>query len=108
MGDWLLSHSYNQDGAVGTTQRHTLTSSSSSSVVAQVEDGEGKYSLIGLVSHIGKNTQSGHYVAHLKKRGEWIMFNDEHVVRSESPPIKHAYLYLFHRLDTIDSPNSKY
>jgi ubiquitin carboxyl-terminal hydrolase 5/13 len=73
-----------------------------------LEDGEGKYKLVGLVSHIGKNTGSGHYVAHLKKDDKWVIFNDEKVALSETPPTQHAYLYLFQRIDSIGSPNPNY
>lgn len=57
------------------------------------------------ISHIGKNTGSGHYVAHVKRDGQWVIYNDEKVALSENPPLQHAYLYLFQRSDTIGSPN---
>ena len=41
-----------------------------------VDDGPGKYELHAIVSHIGKNTGSGHYVCHIKKDGAWVIFND--------------------------------
>jgi ubiquitin carboxyl-terminal hydrolase 5/13 len=75
---------------------------------APLEDGDGKYDLVGLISHIGKNTGSGHYVAHLKKNGRWIIFNDEKVALSENPPVRHAYMYLFKRSDTFDANHSAY
>ena len=62
-----------------------------------LKDGDGIYVLDGLISHIGKHTGSGHYVCHLKKNGNWVIFNDEKVALSESPPIQHAYIYLFKR-----------
>jgi len=74
----------------------------------KLEDGGGQYTLIGMISHIGKNTGSGHYVCHLKKDGKWIIFNDEKVALSETPPKEHAYLYLFQRNDSILSPNKKF
>jgi ubiquitin carboxyl-terminal hydrolase 5/13 len=61
--------------------------------------------LLHRVSHIGKNTGSGHYVAHIKRNGKWVIYNDEKVALSENPPLQHAYLYLFQRKDTIESPN---
>ena len=64
--------------------------------------------MVGMISHIGKNTGSGHYVAHVKKGTKWVIFNDEKVALSENPPIQHAYLYLFQRKDTIGSPNLQY
>jgi uncharacterized UBP type Zn finger protein len=44
----------------------------------------GKYELIGIVSHLGRNTDHGHYVCHLKKENQWIFFNDEKVLSSSS------------------------
>jgi ubiquitin carboxyl-terminal hydrolase 5/13 len=60
------------------------------------------------ISHIGKNTGSGHYVAHIKRDGKWVIYNDEKVALSENPPLQHAYLYLFQRTDTVGSPHPDY
>ncbi len=106
--DWLFSHMDDLDGAIASLNCNSSVATPSTSIPAPVEDGDGKYKLIGLVSHIGKNTGSGHYVAHLKKNDKWVIFNDEKVAISEQPPIPHAYLYLFQRLDSVDSPNTKY
>ena len=43
------------------------------------DDGEGKYTLTEIISHIGKSTDHGHYVCHIKKDGQWVLFNDEKV-----------------------------
>jgi uncharacterized UBP type Zn finger protein len=43
------------------------------------EIGEGKYTLMAIISHMGKNTEHGHYIAHVRKNGEWVLFNDEKV-----------------------------
>lgn len=71
----------------------------------------GLYSLVGIVSHIGSTTNSGHYVAHkrIDKFGnplicndqsvEWVFFNDEKVALSQDPPIDAGYLYLYRRRD---------
>lgn len=107
--DWLFSHMDDIDSAVAALE--SASSAGASSVPTSstpLEDGEGSYNLIGLVSHIGKNTGSGHYVAHLKKDGKWVIFNDEKVALSEHPPIKHAYMYLFQRSDTVGKPNKEY
>lgn len=42
-------------------------------------DGSGRYSLMAIISHMGKNTECGHYVCHVKKGGRWFLFNDEKV-----------------------------
>jgi ubiquitin carboxyl-terminal hydrolase 5/13 len=103
-----LSQQDDLDGAIAALECTAVARDSSPEATTPLEDGEGEYDLVGLISHIGKNTGSGHYVAHLKKEGKWIIFNDEKVALSESPPIRHAYLYLFKRSDTGGSPNPEY
>ena len=44
-------------------------------------DGPGKYTLLGFVSHMGASTAAGHYVAHIRKDGRWVIYNDEKVRR---------------------------
>lgn len=107
--DWLFSHMDDLDGAISALSNNAPgNASGSSGSSAALEDGDGKYELVGLVSHIGKHTGSGHYVAHIKKDGKWVIFNDEKVAISESPPFQHAYLYLFQRKDSIGAPNPSY
>lgn len=38
-----------------------------------------RYSLAGFISHVGKNTGCGHYVAHIRKDGRWAIFDDRKV-----------------------------
>jgi len=106
--DWLFSHMDDLDGAIATLEGKDSGSGAGPKV--ELEDGEGKYNMVGMISHIGKNTGSGHYVAHIKRKedGKWVIFNDEKVALSENPPIHHAYLYLFQRSDTIGSPSPRY
>lgn len=66
---------------------------------SKLDDGPGQYELMGIVSHMGKNTACGHYVCHLKKKGKWVIYNDEKVAISENPPRNLAYMYLFRRKD---------
>ncbi len=107
--DWLFSHMDDLDGAIAALQnKQSDSKGSNSSTSVQVEDGDGKYNLVGMVSHIGKNTGSGHYVAHLKKDCKWVIFNDEKVALSEAPPKRHAYMYLFQRMDCTDDPNKSF
>ena len=57
---------------------------------------------MGFISHVRKNTSCGHYVCHIKKEqadGGWVIFNDEKVAKSETPPIDLGYLYLYRRND---------
>jgi ubiquitin carboxyl-terminal hydrolase 5/13 len=107
--DWLFSHMDDLDGAIASLDSSaTAGASSEPKTKVPLEDGQGQYRLVGLVSHIGKNTGSGHYVAHLKKGGKWVIFNDEKVALSKDPPIQHAYIYLFQRNDTVGSPHPGY
>mmetsp|Transcript_558 Transcript_558/g.975 ORF Transcript_558/g.975 Transcript_558/m.975 type:complete len:936 (+) Transcript_558:715-3522(+) len=117
--DWLFSHMDDLDNAIANLNNKKVVESGQGNGNHKddddnknkflLEDGEGKYRLVGLVSHIGKNTTSGHYVAHLKgHNNKWAIFNDENVAWSETPPTPHAYLYLFQRMDTIGSPNPSY
>jgi len=109
--DWLFSHMDDLDGAIAALSTKAASGGSnggSGSSSIPVEDGEGRYTLTGMVSHIGKNTGSGHYVAHLKKEGKWVIFNDEKVALSSKPPFLHAYVYLYQRTDTLSSYSSNY
>jgi ubiquitin carboxyl-terminal hydrolase 5/13 len=73
-------------------------SSTNDTTTNEIIDGKGEYELFGVVSHMGSNTACGHYVAHVKKNNQWILFNDEKVAVSESPPLGLGYLYFFRRL----------
>ena len=60
-------------------------------------DGAGDYELFGIVSHMGGNTNCGHYVAHVEIDGKWYIFNDRKVALSRKPPTDLGYLYVFRR-----------
>jgi ubiquitin carboxyl-terminal hydrolase 5/13 len=125
--DWLFSHMDDLDSAIAALELKQRTGADPSSSAAAsgagaapprpLEDGPGTYVMRGMISHIGKNTGSGHYVAHVQKRGvdgndnsdgKWVIFNDEKVALSSSPPFPHAYLYLFQRKDTVGIPHPDY
>jgi ubiquitin carboxyl-terminal hydrolase 5/13 len=48
---------------------------------------------------MGSSTHAGHYVAHIKKDGRWVIFNDNKVAISGQPPKDMAYLYFYQRVD---------
>jgi hypothetical protein len=76
----------------------------------------GQYRLVACITHRGKSTHSGHYVAHVLlpslsglrttpeaadevcgARGEqWVCLNDERAALSREPPLRHAYLCVTH------------
>eukprot|EP01028_Stygiella_incarcerata_P012803 TRINITY_DN80474_c0_g1_i1.p1 TRINITY_DN80474_c0_g1~~TRINITY_DN80474_c0_g1_i1.p1 ORF type:complete len:820 (+),score=223.24 TRINITY_DN80474_c0_g1_i1:129-2588(+) len=89
--EWLLSHpdfdpSLEQEGSANEPT---------------ISDGEGDYELFAIISHIGKSTSSGHYVAHILKNvdGEeqFVLFNDAKVAVSKKPPKEFGYLYFYRR-----------
>lgn len=116
--DWLFSNMDSLDALMMSASLRNVESNPEASVhidkASKInwEDGEGKYSLRGMISHIGKNTGSGHYVAHLKKlvddEWKWVIFNDEKVALSLHPPKEHAYLYIYQRTDTLGSIHPEY
>lgn len=61
-----------------------------------------RYALKAFVSHKGPSVHSGHYVAHVRVGGEWVLFNDEKVVRADEESVRElkklAYLYFFERM----------
>ena len=56
-----------------------------------------EYKLFAFISHLGSNTSCGHYIAHIKKEGRWVRFNDEKVETSDQPPINMGYIYFYVR-----------
>jgi ubiquitin carboxyl-terminal hydrolase 5/13 len=108
--DWLFSNMDDLDRAVAalSVKPHKAESMPSAGPALPLDDGEGKYTMVGMISHIGKHTGSGHYVAHLKRDDKWVIFNDEKVAISATPPFAHAYIYLYQRNDAIGSPDPHY
>lgn len=124
--DWLFSHD-GQIPAEGAAAPAGGGGGAGGAAEAAVEDGEGVYELVGIVSHIGKNTGSGHYVCHVKKGGRWYIFNDRlvraprdallravsltrcarrQVAVSRRPPFDLGYMYFFRRRDARAVPTA--
>ena len=57
-----------------------LVGPADAAAAARLNDGRGEYSLVGFISHMGANTACGHYVAHIRKEGRWVIYNDEKVL----------------------------
>ncbi|KAI9328678.1 hypothetical protein DFJ73DRAFT_800540 [Zopfochytrium polystomum] len=100
--DWLFSHMDDipdeaaDDGAAGTAAHASAQAASADDVDAL----PAKYELIGFISHKGTSAHCGHYVAHLRKGDQWVLFNDNKVV--EVPDVAKAvgdgYIYIYRRL----------
>ncbi|OQS07310.1 ubiquitin carboxyl-terminal hydrolase [Thraustotheca clavata] len=93
--EWLFSHMDDLDAQVQAFEAKSKSSSSGGNPFESTSFDE--YELVGFVSHMGSNTHSGHYVAHIKKEGKWVFFNDAKVAISDTPPFGAGFIYLFQR-----------
>ena len=46
------------------------------------------YKLTGMIIHVGETTQSGHYIAIVRRGDKWVTFNDEVVLELEKLDLK--------------------
>ncbi|XP_030385428.1 ubiquitin carboxyl-terminal hydrolase 5 [Scaptodrosophila lebanonensis] len=92
--DWIFSHA---DSIVETAPTVADTTASSEPATTNYRDGIGRYKLVAFISHMGTSAQVGHYVCHIRKKGEWVIFNDSKVAKSQNPPKDLGYLYLYMR-----------
>nr|XP_045604809.1 ubiquitin carboxyl-terminal hydrolase 5-like [Procambarus clarkii] len=95
--DWIFSHQHELDSLLATQsgaaavpppQKPTYT------------NGSPRYELSAFISHMGTSIFVGHYVCHIKKDGEWTIFNDNKVSKSVDPPLDLGYIYLYKRVST--------
>ncbi|KAF7112199.1 hypothetical protein RHSIM_RhsimUnG0257500 [Rhododendron simsii] len=93
--DWIFNPTN-----VSSSSDMDISSSTTSIADSPLPDGGGAYRLMGIVSHMGTSTHCGHYVAHINKDGQWVIFNDEKVRVSKNPPKDMGYLYVFERLNS--------
>ncbi|XP_073842535.1 ubiquitin specific protease 5 [Musca autumnalis] len=97
--DWIFSHADDMDIGEESAAPETVATdaSKSNSTKKNYRDGNGKYKLVAFISHMGTSAQVGHYVCHIKKDGQWVIFNDSKVALSQNPPKDLGYLYLYKR-----------
>ena len=57
------------------------------------DDGPGIYQLKSFITHLGVSVHCGHYVAHVRKDGQWVYYNDIKVCQTNDPPIGKGYVY---------------
>ncbi|ENN80834.1 hypothetical protein HUJ04_003774 [Dendroctonus ponderosae] len=89
--DWIFSHADDME-----TDESVASANPNSQ--PKFRDGNSKYKLIAFISHMGTSASMGHYVAHILKDGQWVIFNDSKVALSENPPKDLGYLYVYERL----------
>ncbi|XP_018018009.1 ubiquitin carboxyl-terminal hydrolase 5 isoform X2 [Hyalella azteca] len=97
--DWLFSHQPELEQLVA---RHEQGAAAAAALPTHAHmpnftDGSSKYELVAFISHMGTSIHVGHYVCHIKKDGQWTIFNDNKVSKSVDPPIDLGYLYLYKR-----------
>lgn len=94
--DYIFSHQDELD--MEDIQESEAAPSSSGPQIKNCRDGDGKYRLKAFISHMGSSSAVGHYVCHILKDGQWIIFNDNKVALSQSPPKDLGYMYLYERV----------
>jgi ubiquitin carboxyl-terminal hydrolase 5/13 len=112
--EWLFSHpddSGEDDGVSPLSAARPPPPTNAKQEIRGSTDAPARFVLKAFVSHKGPSVHSGHYVAHVKvvpptpedKEGEWVLFNDEKVVRADEESVnelkKLAYLYVFERVE---------
>merc|ERR1712080_712320 len=93
--DWIFNH---PDGEVVATS--ASQQSDQAKQLERVSDGEPRYELTAFISHMGTSNDSGHYVCHIRDPEDptkWVIYNDNKVALSVSPPKDLGYLYLYKR-----------
>ena len=93
--DWIFSH---PDDVGGDDDDADVTAAPSAAATPNLTDGPPTYRMKAIISHMGNSHLVGHYVAHILKGGQWVIFNDEKVSLSENPPKGMGYLYLYERI----------
>ena len=101
--DWIFSHMDDMDIAISQAMEErpaTGGATTAADTSEHVDDGNGNYELISIISHIGRSTGSGHYVCHIKDKStnKWVLYNDEKVAIATNPPLNYGYMYLYRRL----------
>ncbi|KAJ1526653.1 hypothetical protein ONE63_008237 [Megalurothrips usitatus] len=87
--DWVFSHPEELDEGPGAASQQPEP---------EFRDGNSVYRLAAFISHMGTSTMVGHYVCHIHRDGQWVIYNDNKVAVSENPPKELGYLYLYERV----------
>lgn len=89
--DYLMSHSPEED------QFDEGNAAPVEAYKHEVDTRPGVYDLGSFISHLGTSIHSGHYVAHIKKEGDWVLYNDHKVAKTSDPPIDKAFIYFYNK-----------
>lgn len=96
--EWLFSH----PDDLGDSDSSATTVKSTAKEIPGTKDLPARYRLKAFISHKGPSLHSGHYVAHIRIGEDWVLFNDEKVVKADCESVKElkklAYLYVFEKI----------
>jgi len=104
--EWLFSHSEDasamEDQPASTSKN--VQESGKQDAVGPLDIRPPIYELFAFITHIGTSVHSGHYIAHIKKGGRWVLFNDQRVEATLVPPSGNAYIYFFKKVGEDEQP----
>ncbi|CAB4397730.1 unnamed protein product [Rhizophagus irregularis] len=89
--EWLFSHEDSNEGL-------SLQSSHNGNGAFGDSKLPANYQLHSVISHKGTSLHCGHYVAHVYKDQQWVLYNDNKVVKATQPPLEEAYIYILRRI----------
>ncbi|KAF8985469.1 hypothetical protein BGZ46_004062 [Entomortierella lignicola] len=93
--EWLFSH---MDTPIEDEDESTIPpAGEQAQTIAGDATKKGHFKLASFISHKGPSVHCGHYVCHIKKGDQWVLFNDNKVVADPKAPIGDAYMYIFKR-----------
>ncbi|KAJ3116750.1 6-phosphofructokinase, alpha subunit [Phlyctochytrium bullatum] len=94
--DWLFNHGHEM---VDDEMVDSSGSAGASSTAETQDSGPAIYELHAFISHRGPSAHCGHYVAHVKIDGKWVLFNDNKVVEADNveKAAKEAYVFFYKR-----------
>ncbi|KAF9445641.1 ubiquitinyl hydrolase [Macrolepiota fuliginosa MF-IS2] len=98
--EWLFSHP-DDDGSEAPPPASS-TPATATATVKGTKTVPARYALKAFISHKGPSVHSGHYVAHIRKGEDWVLFNDEKVVKADEESVRTlkslTYLYVFEKV----------
>jgi ubiquitin carboxyl-terminal hydrolase 5/13 len=100
--EWLFNHPDDSGEDAGDPAGAASSTPAAPAAVAGSTEVPARYRLKAFISHKGPSVHSGHYVAHIRTGGMWVLFNDEKVVKADEESVgelkKLAYLYFFEKV----------
>ena len=87
-----------------TTTTHKLNAEAKPFTALEIYSSQGycNYEVIATVEHLGSQLSQGHYVAYVKRNGNWMLCNDDRITslgRISNTPIRNAYLLILKHMD---------